>query len=248
MNSYDYDSFGKLSDSTGTLTNQFQDTGREFDEESGIYQYRARYYDASVGQFLSEDPIGLLGGSTDFYAYVRNSPNVATDPSGLQTVVVVFWNNPEHTGFPGEHAAVYVTNDGHPILYDPSGDSRINGTRPGNDIFENEEADMNQYLRVHGTNNIDTNAEIFVFDTTNEQEKEIASRINRIGRPGTARCASTVSKVLKGIGPFKDLTWTPFPSALAEQLRILEQPEILRRAINRMVPKAPEVFPRNWIP
>jgi uncharacterized protein RhaS with RHS repeats len=47
-NTYIYDSFGKLSASTGTLTNSFQYTGREFDQETGLYYYRARYYDAST--------------------------------------------------------------------------------------------------------------------------------------------------------------------------------------------------------
>ena len=43
--SYTYDSYGKITASTGTLTNPFQYTGREFDPETGIYEYRARYYD-----------------------------------------------------------------------------------------------------------------------------------------------------------------------------------------------------------
>ena len=82
-NTYDYDSFGKLSASTGTLTNPFQYTGREFDQETGIYQYRARYYDPSTGRFVSEDPIKFLGG-VNFYAYVGNSSVNLIDPSGLQ--------------------------------------------------------------------------------------------------------------------------------------------------------------------
>ena len=45
---YAYDSYGKLTASTGTLVNSFQYTGREFDSETGIYYYRARYFDPSV--------------------------------------------------------------------------------------------------------------------------------------------------------------------------------------------------------
>jgi RHS repeat-associated protein len=52
---YSYDAFGNLTASTGTLTNPFRYTGRDFDSETGIYFYRARYYDASVGRFLGED-------------------------------------------------------------------------------------------------------------------------------------------------------------------------------------------------
>jgi RHS repeat-associated protein len=81
--SYVYDSFGKLTASTGSLTNPFQYTGREFDSETGLYYYRARYYDAGAGRFLSEDPLGYLGGR-NFYAYVGNLPTTLFDPLGLK--------------------------------------------------------------------------------------------------------------------------------------------------------------------
>lgn len=45
--------------------------------------YRARYYDQSLGRFLSEDPITFSGG-IDFYAYVQNNPVEFTDVFGLQ--------------------------------------------------------------------------------------------------------------------------------------------------------------------
>lgn len=82
-NTYTYDSFGKLTASTGTITNPFQYTARELDSQTGIYEYRARYYDQSVGRFISEDPIQFKGG-IDFYAYVMNSPTNRTDPTGLK--------------------------------------------------------------------------------------------------------------------------------------------------------------------
>jgi len=82
-NTYSYDSFGKLSASTGTLTNPFQFTGREFDQETGIYEYRMRYYDQNVGRFISEDPINFRGG-IDFYAYTLNNPVNWIDPFGLE--------------------------------------------------------------------------------------------------------------------------------------------------------------------
>jgi len=82
-NTYTYDSYGKLTASTGTLVNPFQYTGREFDSESGIYEYRARYYDQNVGRFVNEDPIRFRAG-INFYAYVSNNPVNFTDPTGLQ--------------------------------------------------------------------------------------------------------------------------------------------------------------------
>jgi RHS repeat-associated protein len=78
---YGYTSFGSA-DSTGTTVNEIRYTGREFDSETGLYYYRARYYDQSIGRFLSEDPLGF-GGGTNFYSYVHNNPAVNRDPLGL---------------------------------------------------------------------------------------------------------------------------------------------------------------------
>jgi len=50
--------------------------------KTGLYYYRARYYDSNVGRFLSEDPFGLSAGSTA-YSFVENSPEDNWDPSGL---------------------------------------------------------------------------------------------------------------------------------------------------------------------
>jgi RHS repeat-associated protein len=79
---YGYDTFGNLITSTGTLTNSFQYTGREFDTETSLYYYRARYYDPSTGRFLGEDPAHLGGGQLNFYSYVLNNPLRYADPSG----------------------------------------------------------------------------------------------------------------------------------------------------------------------
>jgi RHS repeat-associated protein len=79
--SYSYSAFGQTAQ-TGSVVNPFRFTGREFDSETGLYYYRARYYDPRIGRFLSEDPVGFKGG-INFYAYVENSPAFFTDPYGL---------------------------------------------------------------------------------------------------------------------------------------------------------------------
>ena len=82
--SYTYDSFGNLIASSGNIVNNFRYTGREFDAETNLYFYRARYFDPQIGKFLSEDPIGLGGNSLNFYEYAYNGPANWIDPTGLQ--------------------------------------------------------------------------------------------------------------------------------------------------------------------
>jgi RHS repeat-associated protein len=61
--SYTYEPFGKATKTGAATTNTFGFTGRE-DDGTGLMYYRARYYNPSTQRFISEDPIGLMGGST----------------------------------------------------------------------------------------------------------------------------------------------------------------------------------------
>jgi RHS repeat-associated protein len=79
---YMFDSFGKLTASSGSVTNPFQYVSRELDTESNLYYVRARYFDPTAGRFLSEDPIGF-NGDGNFYRYVDNDPADQSDPFGL---------------------------------------------------------------------------------------------------------------------------------------------------------------------
>jgi RHS repeat-associated protein len=78
-----YDAWGVLLQ--GASSSGFAFTGREWDAETAIYYYRLRYYRPSIGRFLNEDPIGLLGG-LNLFAYVLNSPTRFIDPLGLQNI------------------------------------------------------------------------------------------------------------------------------------------------------------------
>jgi RHS repeat-associated protein len=57
-------------------------TARE-DDGTGLYYYRARYYQPALSRFMSEDPLGMVDGP-DLYAYVVDNPVNRTDPSGLK--------------------------------------------------------------------------------------------------------------------------------------------------------------------
>ena len=83
VSSASYDSFGN---STNNLTTRYQYTGREKDEFTGLTYYRARWYDANLGRFISEDPIGFDGGDVNLFGYVENSPIKYIDSLGNQRV------------------------------------------------------------------------------------------------------------------------------------------------------------------
>lgn len=75
-----YSTFGAL-EQAGAEGGYFF-TGREWDPETGLHYYRARFYDPKPGRFISEDPIRFCSG-INFYGYVRNTPASRTDPFGL---------------------------------------------------------------------------------------------------------------------------------------------------------------------
>ena len=87
VNNITYDAFGNITvESNPEVNFRFSYTGRELDEETGQYYYRARYFDPTVGQFISEDPIGFNAGDSSLVRYVGNSPINYTDPSGLRSL------------------------------------------------------------------------------------------------------------------------------------------------------------------
>ncbi|MGP9737737.1 MULTISPECIES: RHS repeat-associated core domain-containing protein [Halomonas] len=65
----------------GSTAQPIRFQGQWHDEESGLYYNRHRYYDPQQGRYISQDPIGLLGG-INLYGYVANPTGMA-DPLGL---------------------------------------------------------------------------------------------------------------------------------------------------------------------
>jgi RHS repeat-associated protein len=113
VTTYTYAPFGETAVSGAASPNPFQFTGRE-DDGSGLYYYRARYYDPVRSRFVSEDPIGLLGGDLNYYVYTRDRPTSLLDPSGLRNIYVAVWNRN-----PGENSVGHVAaleTDGRVIL------------------------------------------------------------------------------------------------------------------------------------
>ncbi len=82
VQTYGYDAFGNVV-ATGGVSQPFMFTGREYDSETGMYFYRARYYDPQAGRFVTKDPIGFRGGNINLFGYVQNNPANFIDPEGL---------------------------------------------------------------------------------------------------------------------------------------------------------------------
>ena len=78
---YAYSPYGEAQTLGPDEGNPLQYTGRENDG-TGLYYYRARYYDPALKRFVSEDPIGIAGG-LNLAAYVRGNPITYSDPDGL---------------------------------------------------------------------------------------------------------------------------------------------------------------------
>jgi len=93
--SYEYTSYGKVTafDSNGNelsesaLGNRYTFQGREIDYTTGLYNFRARWYDAETGRWLSKDPIGINGGLNQ-YVFCGNNPVMFLDPEGWSLLEV----------------------------------------------------------------------------------------------------------------------------------------------------------------
>jgi RHS repeat-associated protein len=91
---YAYTAYGlpTITDGSGTVRtssaigNRYTYTGREWDGVLGLYHYRARMFEATVGRFCSRDPIGYEGRQLNIYEFVDASPLVSLDPSGKRKV------------------------------------------------------------------------------------------------------------------------------------------------------------------
>lgn len=92
----EYYSFGGTSyqasrSAAETSLKRYRYTGKECDDETGLYYYGARYYAAWLGRWTATDPAGLVdGGNT--YRYVSDQPTKKIDPDGRQEYAIV---NPE---------------------------------------------------------------------------------------------------------------------------------------------------------
>lgn len=81
-NQYEYDAFGVLQNSREEFSNRILYTGQQYDQTSGQYYLRARFYNPVLGRFVQEDE--YRGDGLNLYAYCKNNLVVYYDPSGYK--------------------------------------------------------------------------------------------------------------------------------------------------------------------
>ena len=90
VESYEYDAWGNtrvfnaagIELTASAIGNRYCFQGREIDWVTGLYYFRARWYNPETGRWISKDPIGIAGG-LNLYAFCGNNPVNFTDPFGL---------------------------------------------------------------------------------------------------------------------------------------------------------------------
>jgi RHS repeat-associated protein len=97
--SYTLEPFGNTTVTGATTTNSFAFTGRELDP-TGLYFYRARFYNPQLQRFISEDPIGFSGG-INLYGYAGHNPISVKDSFGLQGSGTELYPSSLHMPGPG---------------------------------------------------------------------------------------------------------------------------------------------------
>jgi RHS repeat-associated protein len=104
---YTYDPFGNTTVTGNVNANDVEYTGRENDS-TGLYYFRARYYDPSHQRFISEDPLGQYSG-INVYRYVHDDPLNRVDPFGLSDITITVTRN---TSTPNSTTGTITVNAG----------------------------------------------------------------------------------------------------------------------------------------
>ena len=138
-NRFEYDAFGNLVSTMPGATDdsRYRYTGREFDAETGLNYYRARYFDSFSGRFIGQDPIGFQAGDANLYRYVGNNVTSYKDPSGKIKIYYLF-SDVGQVDLPGggrfkagqNHIDLYIQTEKYSLTlgFDPDRDGTRNGS------------------------------------------------------------------------------------------------------------------------
>ncbi|MBI4847383.1 MAG: hypothetical protein HY808_02220 [Nitrospirae bacterium] len=80
--SYRYDVFGRPLKKTGILNQPYRFSTKYYDEQTGLPYYGYRFYNPTIGKWMTRDPLGEVGG-INLSQFVGNNPVNFIDPRGL---------------------------------------------------------------------------------------------------------------------------------------------------------------------
>ena len=136
-------------------------TGRMYDDETGLQNNLNRWYDAKVGRWISEDPIGFAAGDANIYRYFGNGPTNFIDPSGLHYEVghdsdEIYApghgpNAPTSCDPNGTCQWEQALKDQHENEHGDSGGSGNNGNNNGNGTIRGETEEDRRRRRIRDT-------------------------------------------------------------------------------------------------
>jgi len=226
----EYFAYGRPSDRRDAR-NRYRFIGEERDDVTLLCMTGPRTYDPVSGRFLQGDPLVSLqafkpeGRQTDDnqnnrqsnsspgsgttaitpYHYGENRPLVLADPSGWDTIVIVTYGQIWDEVVGDAHVGLFVENNGqgNPVLYDPAGSYVPKDGRNEYDTFIGQEFNLDNYLAWQAQGGFEVH--MYYFQTSPQEEKQIAQRIARLGGQDPYRCSISVKQAIEGIGPFKNL-------------------------------------------
>ena len=222
---YDYDAFGNLINSTGSTPNNYLFAGEQFDPALNLYYNRARYLNTSTGRFWSmdqgegddEDPISLHK-----YLYAESNPVSNADPTGYDILSLILGQK-VHTLL-GNDFLKWAATNGHIGLSNATIKQILGYSVPGLSRFRPDLVDLTSH-EVYEIKPIDSEALGYgqlggYLIILNEDD-----RLNRLWLPGESYIPPFLLDL--GDGMHNALVDPPFEGVITYQIVGIEQVFVL---------------------
>ena len=138
-NTYDYDVWGNFITKQETIDNHFTYFGQTYDETTGLYYLRARYYDPTTGRFTQQDP---AEDGYNWYIYGNQNPVMFLDFDGLNAIVA---NQLKNIGGAG-HMSSFVQDKNNDWYFFYWGNNSVSLTKVDDASILNDEEKINEWL------------------------------------------------------------------------------------------------------